>query len=74
MEKEIKRVVFTFDDGSEKVLEGDELDNWAAICLAKSDYLLPGGPDDVLASSMSGLIRGFVPPEAVSHSRSAHLG
>ena len=63
MEKIIKRVVFTFEDGSERVLEGEELMDWEVICSFHSDYLLPGGPDYVLASSpdWAGMVRGFVP-------------
>lgn len=64
-EKEIKKVVFTFEDGSEKVLEGEELTEWWCICLSQSDYLLPGAPDHVLASMLGGIIRGFVPPSAI---------
>ena len=37
MDKEIKQVVFTFKDGSEKVLEGKELLNWEVICSMHSD-------------------------------------
>ena len=58
---EIEKVVFTFADGRERVVEGEELDTWAAICFAKSDYLLPEDPDDVLAQAAGGLLRGFVP-------------
>lgn len=63
---EITRVEFTFKDGTTRVLEGEELDQWAAICFMKSDYLLPGGSEDVLAEGLGGLARGFVPPEYVN--------
>ena len=62
----LQRVTFTFEDGSEKVLEGDELAKWETICYRKSDYLLPGAPDDVLASRYDGLVRGFVPPSELA--------
>ena len=65
MEKQLKKVVFEFEDGSQRVLEGDELETWEAICSMKSDYLLPGDSDHVLARN--GLVRGFVPPWAVTH-------
>ena len=65
MEKLLKQVTFTFEDGSERVLEGEELEQWEAICSNHSDYLLPGDMDHVLASSAGGRIRGFVPPGAV---------
>lgn len=65
-EPDLKRVTFEFEDGSQKVLEGDELAEWIAICYLQSDYLLPGNPSHVLASAYCGLVRGFVPPEAVS--------
>ena len=64
-EKRIKKVLFTFEDGSEKVLEGKELENWEAICLGLSDYLLPGNPDHVLAVGYAGAVLGFVPPEVI---------
>jgi len=60
---EITRVEFTFSDGTTRVLEGEELDQWAAICFMKSDYLLPCSGRDVLAEGVGGLVRGFVPPE-----------
>jgi len=44
-EKQIEKVVFTFEGGTEKVLEGEELENWEASCYMKSDYLLPGDAD-----------------------------
>ena len=58
-------MVFEFEDGSQKVLEGDELETWEALCSMKSDYLLPGDTDHVLAQMAGGLIRGFVPPEVI---------
>jgi len=61
MEKELRKVTFTFEDGSEKVLEGEELNQWEAICFLCSDYLLPGAPDHVLANLYGGLVQGFVP-------------
>lgn len=64
-EKSLKRVTFTFEDDSERVLVGAELDDWETICSGKSDYLLPGNSQHVLASSAGGLIKGFVPPEAI---------
>ena len=65
-ELDIKQAVFTFVDGSQKTLEGVELEDWETICLMHSDYLLPGGPDYVLAFSYGGLVRGFVPRTALS--------
>lgn len=68
MSKEIdlKRVTFEFEDGSQRVLEGDELIRWEVICSLLSDYLLPGNSSHVLATGYGGLIQGFVPPEVVS--------
>ena len=64
-EKEINKVVFTFVDGTEKVLEGKELANWASICGALSDYLLPGNAHHILAVGFGGFILGFVPPQVI---------
>ena len=64
-EKDINKVAFTFVDGSEKVLEGKELVNWASICLSASDYLLPGNADHILAIGYGGIIQGFVPPQVI---------
>ena len=66
MEKELINVTFTFKDGSQRILLGDELVQWEVICLMQSDYLLPGGPDHVLATGHGGLVRGFVPPGALN--------
>jgi len=69
MDKEelnLKKVTFEFEDGSQRVLVGDELAEWETICYLQSDYLLPGNPSHVLASGYGGLVRGFLPPEAVS--------
>ena len=67
MQKELslKKVTFEFEDGSQKILEGDELSQWMDICYMQSDYLLPGNSTHVLASGYGGLVRGFVPPEAI---------
>lgn len=65
-ELDLKKVTFEFEDGSQKILEGDELTEWIAICYLQSDYLLPGNPTHVLASRYGGLVQGFMPPEAVS--------
>jgi len=64
-ELNLKKVTFEFEDGSQKVLEGDELAEWEMICYLQSDYLLPGNSTHVLASAYSGIVRGFMPPEAV---------
>lgn len=66
MEKELVSVVFTFKDGSNKALAGKELEEWEIICYSHSDYLLPGDTDHVLASRYGGIVRGFVPPTAIS--------
>ena len=47
----------------DRILEGDELGEWVAICYMHSDYLLPGNSSHVLASGYGGLVQGFVPPE-----------
>ena len=65
MEKQLKKVTFLFEDGTEKILAGEELEIWEGICYAYSDYLLPGGTDYVLATGYMGLVRGFVPGKAV---------
>lgn len=65
-ELNLKKVTFEFEDGSQKVLEGDELTEWETICILQSDYLLPGNSSHVLATGYGGLIQGFVPPESVS--------
>jgi len=65
-ELDLKKVTFEFEDGSQRVLEGDELAEWETICYLQSDYLLPGNPSHVLGSGYGGLVRGFMPPEAVS--------
>ena len=65
-ELEISKVVFTFEDGTTKELTGDELHNWEGILLMKSDYLLPGNKDHILASIYGGLVQGFVPPESLT--------
>jgi len=65
-EPDLKRVTFEFEDGTQKILEGKDLDTWVTICYLQSDYLLPGNASHVLASRYCGLVRGFVPPEAVS--------
>ena len=66
MELEIKKVTFTFADGSEKILEGKELLNWEVICSFHSDYLLPGAPDHILALGHNGVVRGFIPADKVA--------
>jgi len=63
-DKELVKVTFEFEGGTEKVLEGSELHTWMAICLGQSDYLLPGAEDHVLARGFGGLVQGFVPEEA----------
>lgn len=65
-ELDLKKVTFEFEDGSQKVLEGDELDTWIAICYMQSDYLLPGNASHVLARGYGGLVQGFMPPEAIT--------
>lgn len=64
MEKQLKRVVFEFEDSSQKVLEGGELERWETICGMQSDYLLPGDTNYVLATNR--LVQGFVPAWAVT--------
>ena len=66
MEKELTKVVFTFKDGKELVLKGQELESWELICSLKSDYLLPGDETNVLASTLNGILRGFVPRNALT--------
>jgi len=65
-ELDLKKVTFEFVDGSQRILEDDELSHWIVLCYMQSDYLLPGNPTHVLASKFGGLVRGFMPPEAVS--------
>jgi len=65
-ELELKLVTFTFEDGSQRELRGEELETWIGICYSHSDYLLPGNPTMVIGSMLNGLIWGFVPPEAVT--------
>lgn len=67
-ELELKQVTFTFADGSQKVLKGEELEQWEVICAMHSDYLLPGAPNHILAQMLDGIIQGFVPPEAIKKS------
>ena len=64
-EKNLRSVTFEFEDGSKKVLEGGELAQWEMLCSEKSDYLLPGDTDHVLAQAFHGLVRGFVPLSAL---------
>jgi hypothetical protein len=66
-ELNLKRVTFTFEDDSEKVLEGDELNEWITICYMHSDYLLPGNQSHVLGRLFGGIVRGFVPLEVAKH-------
>lgn len=70
-EKEIIRVVFTYENGAQRVLEGEELRKWEVICMMHSDYLLPGGPDHVLASMHGGIVQGFVPAQAITAKKQA---
>jgi len=65
-ELDLKRVTFEFEDGSQRILEGDELSQWIVLCYMQSDYLLPGNPTHVLASGFGGLVQGFMPPEAIT--------
>ena len=69
MELELVKATFTFKDGSQKVLEGEELVTWMGICYGYSDYLLPGAPDHVLAEMFGGIVRGFVPPDRITGRR-----
>ena len=64
-ELKIVRVVFEFDDGSEKTVEGRELDRWRAILLQSSDYFLPGSPDMILGvlDGFPARVWGFIPPD-----------
>lgn len=64
MEQELVQVTFRFKDGSTLTLQGPELHSWETICYLKSDYLLPGSSDHVLAQIGYG-VAGFVPPSAV---------
>jgi hypothetical protein len=64
MEKEIARVEFTFADGATRALQGAELTAWVTLCVAMSDYLLPGDEHHQLGKGFNGLVAGFVPPEA----------
>jgi len=68
-ELDLKRVTFEFEDGTKRILEGDELSQWITICYMQSDYLLPGNPSYVLASGFGGLVQGFMPPEVVNRSK-----
>ena len=63
-EQELIKVVFEFQDGTVRELEGKEVNEWHAMLLMQSDYLLPGGEDHVLARGFGGLVQGFVPEEA----------
>ena len=67
MEKKLKRVVFEFEDGSKRVLEGKELALWQAICTRHSDYLLPGDEKMILGrlQGLPALIQGFIPSSAL---------
>ena len=65
-ELSLKKVTFEFEDGSQRVLEGDELSQWITICYTQSDYLLPGNSTHILAIGYGGLVQGFVPPEVIS--------
>ena len=68
-ELQITKVTFIFEDGSQRVLEGEELEAWTTICYLYSDYLLPGAPNHVLAKLFGGIVRGFVPPQAITKRR-----
>jgi hypothetical protein len=57
---ELSRVVFTFDDGTERTLEGEELGYWVVTCLLASDYLLPVHAKAELGTRLGGLVRGFI--------------
>lgn len=57
---ELKHVTFTFGDGTEKVLEGDELTYWIVTCLLQSDYLLPTHSGAELGTRFRGIVRGFI--------------
>ena len=63
-EKELRKVVFEFEDGAQKVLEGEELMQWQVICMQHADYLLPGDESMQLVSMYGGLLRGFMPVPA----------
>ena len=64
-ELELKSVIFTFSDDSQKILRGEELDEWVSICYGHSDYILPGNSSHILAEMFGGVVRGFVPFEVV---------
>lgn len=60
-ELEIKKVTFEFEDGTQKILEGEEFANWRDICGAVSDYLLPGNSTHIFGKAFGGLVQGFMP-------------
>ena len=66
-------MTFEFDDGKMLTLSGPALDTWTVICAGHSDYLLPGAEDHVLASAAGGLIRGFIPPDAMNRMRKGNV-
>ena len=66
-EQTIVRVVFEFEDGSEKTVEGKELGQWRALLLQNSDYFLPGTPEMVLGvlDGFPAFVAGYIPPDAL---------
>lgn len=67
IEQKIVKVVFNFEDGSEKVVEGKELGQWRAILSNYSDYFLPGAHDMILGvlEGFPARVEGFIPPSAL---------
>lgn len=70
-ELKIVRVIFEFDDGSEKIVEDKELGRWRAILLQNSDYFLPGTPDMILGvlDGFPAFVAGYIPPDALEMPR-----
>ena len=57
---ELKQIIFKFDDDTERVLEGEELEFYETTCVLQSDYLLPLSKDAQLGEKFNGIVRGFI--------------
>ncbi len=73
MGKDMTKVTFEFEDGSKKIVEGDELIQWAIMCYEKSGFLLPWDTDSVLVEGFGGVVRGFVSPSDLTGEEFGHL-
>jgi len=58
-ELEVVKVIFVFKGGSQKVLRGEELEDWKCCQLLQSDYSLPINKSSKFYKG--GIIRGFTP-------------